>query len=380
MNDLLICLFSYNSENLLNCIRSIDEFAPQSDRIVIDDASSNPSTKHALEVASRKEGWKVETPFKGEKQNRYYGNYYRNMAYALKLAVDRGYKHCLFMEDDQQYVCSFADQIDYLDEVFARAPDCIIVQPLFFRRILQYRNSLQYIANVQAYRLNRGFTTTGFWNLEAVRQNPDYELIYENGDDLPANSLYWMKKGFFVYCQRFPTIAVIPWRRARDGQPDDEVSNRFSLEPLSQIQLSSLTKLPPERLPYQEYFVRKVGQRSGLVWHRYQNGVDRFLQLCRQLVREENSSGASPEIIPVLEQWQPRVSDISNHSHSNYRAGSGTGEGQETISFVTKLGNWTCAKFAILKSRFGLDVFGYIAFLRLSRRLQNELENLKEKA
>ncbi len=392
MKDLVIFLFNYNSPVLLNCMRSIDLFGPSGDKIIIDDKSNSPDCLEIFENLKNSSDWKVIQPDLGPKINRHYGNYYPNMRFALNYAVDKGYRHCLFMEDDQQLLWKRPDQMEYVERVFSEAQDCIMLHPLFFRRIIRYDRTLRYISSVKAYRIDRGFTTTGFWNLEAVRKHPDTQFICQYGDDLPTNSLQWMQLGYRVYCQNAPIGGVIPWRRRRQGgrrstasTNPDEIRNELNLRPLNDQEIALVLNHDPSTPLYQDYL--RINSKSSpvLIWHRSHSAIDRFLMLCRTMNRAERDVGSSPIKLDVLPSWcPPDQTEVASHSHQKYVARRAEMEQRKQLtasrhkdrfsstSFLHSVIAYSKGLFRALRSRYGLSVPGYFAYLVLQRKLSRE--------
>src|SRR5262249_46939972 len=160
---------------LANAIRSIEEFFPWGDRLLVDDGSSDPASVELIAKLKKLERWTCIVRDRHHKQT--YGGFYKNMRTALQFAVERDYDYCFFFQDDEEFVWHKPDYHEYVDRVFETCPDAIQLQPLFFRRLISYNDQLEYIRSANVYRSNRGFSTTAIWNLSIVRAHPDYEFI-----------------------------------------------------------------------------------------------------------------------------------------------------------------------------------------------------------
>src|SRR5215470_12927589 len=142
----LICLFSYNRmPYLMNAVNSIDQFVPFGDRVVFDDGSNVEYAKSTLADIANRLRWRVVVNDRSAYRGRAFGGFYRNMARALKFALDERYDICWFLEDDQQFVWHKPDQAEYIEHVFREAQDAIQLVPLFFRRILNYSDRIEFI-------------------------------------------------------------------------------------------------------------------------------------------------------------------------------------------------------------------------------------------
>lgn len=380
MSRHLICVFSYNRMSYLtNAANSIDRFVPFGDRIVFDDGSDAAESTETLKQIASRSRWRVIVSNRKLKNSRAFGGFYRNMAKALKFAVDEGYDFCWFIEDDQQFVWRNENQAEYVEHVFRNAHDAIQLIPLFFRRILDYSNRLEFIGNVGAYRSDRGFNTTAIWNLDVVRRHPDYEVIHANGDDLPSNSIYWVERGYRAYFQHAPTLAVMPWGHStwRIGDLGAAQDDTLILNSLSPSEIKYLKERNPEILAYQEYFNLSPSNLHSPIWHRKKNSIDVYLARCRSTVLSENRHGQSPIRIPALPNWTP-CSIEPEQSHSRYKSNIIASQIKRNSdkSFVTKVFEKLEAIVQRAKSKYGLSVRGYYFYLNLRRRLRREQRSL----
>lgn len=319
MKKILLCLFTYNRLALVkNAVHSINTFFPWGDCKVIDDGSSDPEVKKFLDkTVAEHSRWSYQ--IMPRTQGRMYGGYYKNMRFGLQFALEHGYDYCFFFEDDEQLVWKKDDYLEYIERVFSTCPDAIQIQPLLFRRILRYHTNVEYIRTAHAYRTERGFSTSAIWNLEAVRKNPDYKFISEYGDGLPANSGYWLSKGYRLYLQFDPTVAIIPWVTTRmlETHPpelDKTNGNAFLLNPLTSQELNFLQKRDPSIPAYQEYFQLSKETTARPIWHQKNCRMPRYYELCRSIVKEENQFKQSPLRIPILDNWQPTtIPPVASH-------------------------------------------------------------------
>jgi len=319
MKRWLLCLFSYNRVELLrNAVLSIDQFFPFGDRIIVDDGSDQPGMAEFLAEVRAKPNWSVEV--RSREAGRDYGGYYRNMRFALDHAVEKGYDYCFFFEDDEQFVWKKEDYPDYVDRLFTTCPDAIQLQPLFLRRILNYASFIEYIRPAGAYRTNRGFSTSAIWNLAAVRKHPDYRFICKYGDDLPSNSAYWLNKGYRLYFQGDPTVAVMPWVASRSvaGGPTQSgvgaAEGGLLLRPLDAGEVAYVRSHPPATPPFQEYFRLSPDNFSRPIWHQKGLNLARYRYLCRDVMEKEQAAGASPVPVRVLDQWHPtEIPPLASH-------------------------------------------------------------------
>jgi glycosyltransferase involved in cell wall biosynthesis len=306
----LLCLFTYNRPNLLlNAVNSIERYFPCENKLLIDDGSDNPNAISVIKRISELRGWQLKIQ---EKQySRSFGGLYPNMNYALTYALDNGFDYAFFVQDDHQFLWCDEQLESHVHRIFTACTDAIQIQALFFRRILNYRQSMEYIDSVQAYRVNRGFDDVGIWNLNEVRKQPGYKIIDEYGGSCTAvNSTYWLKKGYRIYQLFSPIKAVIPWVETRStvDTPSSYAVNsqiaqndNLQLRPLSAKEIDWLKNRPAELPAYQEYFKLSHDNYRAPIWHQAGHNLHRYYYLCRQLIDDENHLQQSPLPVTMVE-------------------------------------------------------------------------------
>jgi hypothetical protein len=376
MKKWLLCLFTYNRPDLLtNAVASVDEFFPWGDRLIVDDGSSDARSIQFIQKIQSHGRWQCKVM--DRPVGRPYGGYYTNMRYALDFALAQGYDYCFFFEDDEQLLWKKDDYPEYVNHVFDVCPDAVQIQPLFLRRISSYWKSIEYVETARAYRTERGFSTTAIWNLAAVRENPDYRFIANRGDDLPANSAYWLRRGYRVYLQSDPTVAIVPWVQSHSSGSTRVLKNgasnggRFILAPLTPGQIRYLRERSPLVPAYQEYFTLPVNRQIQLIWHQDGQNLNRFYQLCRMIVDEEDQAGHSPLPVPVLRKWEPcRIPPLQ--SHLDWPAPPQPAPMWRTV--VRKIARYLPKRIIQWRHFSFRDYRGYI---ELSSRVRREIENLR---
>lgn len=310
MARLLIALFTYNRPRLLlNAARSIERFAPPGERLVVDDGSSVPGAAQALQHLGAG-GWSVEIvprPAAGS-----HGGYYANLGTILRRAIDQGFDYLWTFEDDHQLVWHKVDQLAYAEAVFRACPDAAQLQLLMHRRILPIHAMAEFIGAARAYRTNRGFSPSTIWNLSVFRAAPDYQVMRPaHGNGETANSVYWLRRGFRVYYQVDPTVAMLPWVPTAvraDAEPIGDLladpAAPLLLAPLSPRAIDFLRHRSPTLPAYQEYFDLAPDNSDRPIWHQRGQLMHRYYQLCREIVAAEDAAGASPIPIPVRARWE----------------------------------------------------------------------------
>lgn len=381
---ILTCVFSYNRPHLLrNAIESIDRFFPWGDCIVIDDGSFDPEVAKLLQSVAQRPRWRVKAM--DHPKNRWYGGLYKNMNFALKLALSEGYDYCFSFEDDEQLVWMKNDYPEYIEKFFSICPDAIQLQPLFQRRHTPYGTggAYEYIQSVGAYRTSRAFTSIGFWNLETVRAHPDYEVIYRDNESCtPVNSGYWLERGYRLYNQFDPTVAVMPWANS-NSRPNtnfgdgiyrlSDGSQDLLLKPLSEAEIDFLKSRSPSLPAYQEYFDLSLENCSRPIWHAAGVAMNRYYYLCRSAIDTESDFGQSPIPIPVV----PNVAESTGRPVASHLARRTTGSKTMVLPrgdrFVPKFLKPLRSKIAQWR-RFNLK--DYLGYRRLKRQLVVERRGL----
>lgn len=302
MSRCLVCLFTFNRPALmLNAVRSVERFLPGCDGVVFDDGSWVPGAAEALAHVERDyPSWQSRTRERGDTVG--LQGLYRNMTDALSLAVEGGYDHCLFLEDDTQLVWQKPGQLNELDVLFDACPDAVQLQPLLYRRLNDYRDTMEYVRSAGAYRTIQGFNTTAFWNMRVVREHAEYRVIHAHrGSNLALNSAYWLKRGYRLYADARPNMAIIPWITSHSAGAKTATGLRLSddsealvLRPLSGGEVAALQQRPPHRLAMQEHFALSAENCRRPVWHRRGEMMGLYYQRCHAAVKREDEHGESP--------------------------------------------------------------------------------------
>lgn len=300
--NVLTVVFTYNRPRLLkNAVDSIDRYFPWGDRLIVDDGSNSNDAVAMLEQLSKRDRWKVEIRERANGIS--YGGFYRNMDWALKYAASSNYDYCLFFEDDEQFVWHFREYPNYVKNLFSQRDDCHLVQPLFMRRIHNWHGKAEYISEVRSYRTSRGFTTTGVWNLDIVRREGNPGVVAGGGDCLPHNSQLWLKKGYRLYLQADPTVAILPWVDSQIDGARSSVSHQGNdsesllLKQLTSMEQNWLRERDPKVMPCQEYFELSDKNSARPIWHQKGRLMSRYFKLCADTYYWENRSGLRGNVV-----------------------------------------------------------------------------------
>ncbi|XAL98219.1 hypothetical protein OT109_11480 [Phycisphaeraceae bacterium D3-23] len=394
MSRCLVCLFTFNRPALmLNAVRSVERFLPGCDGIVLDDGSWVGGAAEALIlVASEFPNWKTQTRERSDAIG--LQGLYRNMADALSLAVEGGYDHCLFLEDDTQLVWQKPGQLNELDTLFAACPDAVQLQPLLYRRLNDYRDTMEYVRSARAYRTIQGFNTTAFWNMRVVRERADYGVVHAHGgSNLALNSAYWLKRGYRLYADARPNMAIIPWvtshsagAKTATGLGKRQDSDALILNPLSPGEVAALSQRPPHRLAMQEHFALSEGNCKRPVWHRRGEMMGLYYQRCHAAVKREDARGESPIHVTT-------VADVSacklgpRRSHLDWRLPEASDRPTRgALRSAASACFPRCVKAAVRRSaahglaRLKGHYAGYRELCRRLRREQAELRDVAETA
>ncbi|MCK7596383.1 glycosyltransferase family 2 protein [Microbulbifer sp. CAU 1566] len=261
-----IFVFSYNRGPFLeNCIRSIEDCAPQCQLTVIDDGSDDPETRRVLAEIAKRHQVIDKTAESGHKL----GGLYANMQAAFEMAADDAL--ICFLQDDTQMVRQLSDEdIQELRQNFADQPDLGFISPAFVRGI-----SLKKAAN-QDFRFDseRGFwfwyprqRSTGTWFSALLIADPrrlrQVDWSFEVGESVNN------RKAAKIFCRmarmRAPFSMWLPNGRAYRGKQKSlalrfgEWSRRCGLYPLEIMtdqQVEDLKLADPARLPVAEEFLK----------------------------------------------------------------------------------------------------------------------------
>jgi hypothetical protein len=315
----LVIIFTYERPQLLkNAAKSVTEFYPWGDRLIIDDGSQSDEQEAVLTHLSNA-GWEVKRMNRNRAKE--YGGFYTNMKYGLNLAKERGYKYCLFFEDDEQFIWRDDSYPEFIKTVFKNAPDCIAIQPLLYRRIIDYSDKIEYIDSIGAYRSNRGFNTTCLWNLDKVRELK-YQVDDSIGDGLAINSRYFLERGYRLYGQRSPNAAIVPWVESNKLGAQSNTRTKdiesFELIPLAAPYINWLRSRSPITLPYQEYLPLSPNNSDRPIWHQAGKSLNRYYELCYEVNKKEKNSNRHPTAIDSLSTWEMPVRLEKSHMYFNH--------------------------------------------------------------
>lgn len=369
----LVIIFTYERPQLLkNAAKSVTEFYPWGDRLIIDDGSQSAEQDAALADLS-KAGWQIKRIVRNRAKE--YGGFYANMRLGLNLAIERGYKFCLFFEDDEQFVWKDNQYPEYVKSVFDGAPDCIAIQPLFYRRIIDYSDKIEYIEPIGAYRTNRGFNTTCLWNLEKVRKL-NYQIDDSIGDGLANNSRYFLERGYRLYSQRSPNAAIVPWvesnKLGAQSNTHQKYIESFVLVPLTASYTSWLRSRSPNILPYQEYLPLSPNNSDRPIWHQAGKSLNRYYELCYEVHKKEKSSNRHPNVVESLSAWVAPMRFEKTHmrSYAIKENSSIIGVGKGIKKIISFLG---LKDFAIYRKIREFRAAHYIGYICLVNKLRREV-------
>ncbi len=290
MKKWVLYLFTFNRPDLvIHAINSIEKFLPFCDYVLVDDGSFCEGSKELLDDIRSKENWRVKIM---DREEGLYGGFYKNMNWALNDAKNKEYDFCYFFEDDEQCLWLPKDYQTHIENIFAKCKDAHFIDTRFLIRLNDISlldKQYIYCNTVKAYKTNRGFNTTGIWNMDIVRKEKG-NIFYEYGDGLPYNSAIWLEKGYRMYCSGLPTVALIPWVESKIHGGSDldkkgliSVNSKFKLKPLSDNQIKYINLYQGEKPIYQEYFDILDKNTAIPVWHQ-KVLLWRYFQKCAAIV------------------------------------------------------------------------------------------------
>lgn len=280
MKKWVLYLFTFNRPHLvIHAINSIEKFLPFCDYVLVDDGSFCEGSKELLDDIRSKENWRVKIM---DREEGLYGGFYKNMNWALNDAKNKEYDFCYFFEDDEQCLWLPKDYKNHIENIFDKCKDAHFIDTTFFTRLNDISlldKQYIYCIPVKAYKTNRGFNTTGIWNMNIVRKE-DEKIFYQYkfGSNLPYNSAIWLGKGYRMYCSGYPTVALIPWVESKvdskisSGSYSDKkglisFNSKFKLKTLSDDQIDYINLYQGKKPIYQEYF-DILGKNTSIPdWH-----------------------------------------------------------------------------------------------------------------
>ncbi len=115
-------------------LESIKRYCAQFDFMIIDDASTNVTTREIIEA--NRELFKYVIIQKPREKIKTRGRLAENIQYAYDFAIAKSYKYLFMVQDDMQFLRSFDEKVlsEYSD-IFSRDSSIIQVDPRFLRRL-----------------------------------------------------------------------------------------------------------------------------------------------------------------------------------------------------------------------------------------------------
>ncbi|MCW8126805.1 glycosyltransferase family 2 protein [Microbulbifer halophilus] len=272
-----IFVFSYNRGPFLdNCIRSIEECAPDCRLTVIDDGSDDGETRAVLERIGERHRVISKTADSGHKL----GGLYANMQAAYELAGED--ELICFLQDDTQMVRRLtAEDIRAFEQYFEREPKLGFISPAFVRGI-----SLKHAAD-RDFRFDKASDlwfwypkkrSTGTWFsallIASTRRLRQVNWQFEVGESVNN------RQAGKVFCRmgrlRAPFAMWLPNGRAYRGKQKSlalrfgEWRRRCGIYPLELMGAADVAKLQaaePPRLPVAEEILQlRGGVRLKVPW------------------------------------------------------------------------------------------------------------------
>jgi len=313
---ILTCIFSYNRPALLaNCTRSVENYFPWGDRLILDDGSDSPLVDLVLDHWRQRPNWRVVKFERDETRtkNKRLGGFYINMGYALSYARNHGYDYCFFLEEDSQFVWRDNGFPNRMSAFFERCDDAIQMSPLFLERFINF-SLMEFIQELGAYRTPRGFNTTGIWHLDRVRAIRGFRFVDgtaptdpESNSYLPMNSRQCLEAGYRFYWLQQPIIMRNMWVNYAAERETERVAARVMrllsgkerlIEPLTAQEIEILKRCPGRCFAIQEFFSRSLGPFGTPAWP-YASGWPAYISRYDALWRQEKRSGGGPTNVTV---------------------------------------------------------------------------------
>jgi hypothetical protein len=259
----LTAVFSYNRGRYLwNCVRSLEEFAPDATVVVFDDRSDDRDTREALDRI-RARGHEVFV--NEEASNALNGNLRLNMTRALDLARDRDVRLLHLVQEDTQLVWRDEMLAARVRAVLDEFPRAWQVMAHFWKR-LSFAHA-EPVPERRIYKRRRG-GDLGFVDVQRLQER-GFRFEHTEYDD----SARLCELGLEAYALADPVVARIPWpAHAPHGVMRGKVKpaqRELFVKPLVPAALSRLSERPLSLQPYAEDYCVPWGWRC---WKPYPTG------------------------------------------------------------------------------------------------------------
>jgi hypothetical protein len=258
---LLKAVFSYNRFYLFkNTMESLLEFGPPGDTLVVDDGSNDLRLIDYLETLKSR-GVKVvnqESHLPG-----FHGGLYVNMNRAVQHAVDNGYSHIFFIQDDVQFMWKDSEILSRINRVFLTCQDAAMVLPIFQKGILEptLKSRLEPNVSGDCWHLNPyGICDLGVMPVSLLRDRK-----WKFGESEGENGKIWQEWGYKMYVLPSPTVAWVPWPAIRTQNrslySERSPSRKYFLKPLTEQQIADLRVKGLSEIPIHENYCYPWGWR-----------------------------------------------------------------------------------------------------------------------
>jgi glycosyltransferase involved in cell wall biosynthesis len=254
---LLYAITSYNRYFLLkNTVESVFAFAPQGDVLIADDGSTDQALlQYYRQLEAEGRVVVLQKSHAGDAQ-KMHGGLYDCMNRATEYAIEKGYSHIFYLQDDVQFMWKDSDLLHRIEHVFATHADAAMVNPIFQKKIIarSMRDRLEPYGDADAWHLK----PYGIADIGCVRVELLKEKQWRFGATETKNHVQWSTWGYKLYCLRCPVLAWVPWppvyNRERRQGVERKPRRAFLLKPLSERQVKTLRSLPLQKIPYTEDF------------------------------------------------------------------------------------------------------------------------------
>lgn len=259
----LTAVFTYNRGDLLdNCLRSLEQFGPGGDILVVDDGSDQPQQRRVLDAWSGRDG--ITVVRQEHRQDARLGGLYNNMQFAYDWAAEHGYELLLLNQDDQQFMWRDTGFWDKAARVFSARPKAIQFRPQFEKSLFQHdhANRFEYVEELAAWRHRKArFTAVGVFSVSRL-QAFDWSFAGSEVDNHQQAAELELE----LYVPAIPTMAFVPeaptWHNAEASGRELSSPREFYLKPLDEQQLEQLNRDAGRTVAYIERYCLPWGWRT----------------------------------------------------------------------------------------------------------------------
>jgi glycosyltransferase involved in cell wall biosynthesis len=274
-----VYIFSFNRGNYLqNCIRSLEDCAPDLPVTIIDDNSDDKNTLKVLQELSERYTIIRNDPIDMKEEKT--GGLYGNMNLAMQEAKNNEYEYVLFIQDDMQMVRDFCEvDVQYIKSYFYSKKNSIQLVTTFIRTLSKDGFLKKYYldhsksAYIRKKEFEKGKSNFSAIGVFSVQRFFDLFEKFEIGEVVNSNKArnLGLVYGFYIY----PFMNWLPYPISFRGKKRkllhyllEKIGNSgfYPIEKMTKEQQQAFFQRYPNEIPVMEKYLQSPTSPRSDVW------------------------------------------------------------------------------------------------------------------